>query len=552
MRELLPWLTAMRPYRGRLQLGIGLLALTLLAGIGLLALSGWFITATGVTAMLWAAGTRVAFDVYVPGGGIRFFAVTRTLARYTERVFNHNTVLTLLAALRVRHFSALTRLDGNNLARIRASQWLNRLTADIDTLDNLYLRLLAPPLVALLCVLVVSGLLAAVNVHLGLIALALLLLVLLLVTWGSAHLTHNLAAGRVWQLDQLRARCVEQLQGIAELAAAGHLAARQQQLLEQSQQLISEQLRWQQRVAVLQAINLTALLLISLLGLTLALQGYTQSIISGPAGIMIAMALLALHESFAGLPAGSAQWGATLAAAERLNQQTSLQSCLHQPEHPAALPVKGDLFWHSVSVRHAGLQSIDLHLPMATSLAVIGPSGCGKSSLAALAARLIDPDNGQVLFGSTPLTSLDLDQWRSQIGYLTQSTDLLHDSIASNLRLGSPDASDDELWQALDRVELGDMVRELPDGLHSWVGETGRQLSGGEGRRLALARVLLKDPPIVILDEPFTGVDHIRRERIKAWLHSWLQGRTVLLLAHDADALPAADRVLQWPQVWSR
>jgi ATP-binding cassette subfamily C protein CydC len=204
MSELKPWLNLIMQRRARLWIGALLLALTLFSAVGLLALSGWFITATGVTALLWAAGQRVMFDVYMPGGGIRFFALTRTVARYFERVFNHNTVLSLLADLRGKHFAALAALDGATLGRLRASQWLNRLTADIDTLDTLYLRLLAPPLVALLGVMLVCGLIAIFHASLALLIGALLLALLLALTLGMARLGLHYSARRVEQLDGLR------------------------------------------------------------------------------------------------------------------------------------------------------------------------------------------------------------------------------------------------------------------------------------------------------------------------------------------------------------
>lgn len=547
MHELTPWLQAMRPFRPRLLIGIGLLTLTLLSGLGLLALSGWFITATGVTAMLWAAGSRIAFDVYVPGGGIRLFAVSRTLARYMERVFNHNTVLKLLALLRVRHFSALTRLDAVGLSRLRAGEWLNRLTADIDTLDNLYLRLIAPALGALLSLLVASALIASIYPLAGLALLLAGLLLLLLLTLGSAQWTRELGARRILQTDALRNQCIDQLNGLAELTASGLLPAWQQALLTDSQQLLDEQLIWQRRVAVLQALNLAAILSLGLGLLVAGLIAWQQQLLGGPLVILMLMAVLALNESFSTLPASFAQWGATLAAAGRLNAQGRLRTLLVAGQQLPTEPAAAQIQWQDVSVGHAGLQDLTLTLHSGEQLAIVGPSGCGKSTLADLAARAFDPDSGQLLINGSALTTLSLDAWRAQLGYLTQSTDLLHDSIANNLRLGAPGASDNELWQVLEQVELADTVRQLPQGLNTWVGERGRELSGGEGRRLALARILLRNPPVVILDEPFTGLDMARQQRLEIMLGRWLQGRTALLLAHDEAALPAVQHVIHWP-----
>ena len=549
MHELKPWLTLIMQRRARLLVGALLLALTLFSAIGLLALSGWFITATGVTALLWAAGQKVMFDVYMPGGGIRFFALTRTVARYAERVFNHNTVLSLLADLRGRHFAALAQLDGATLSRLRAAQWLNRLTADIDTLDTLYLRLLAPPAVALQGILLVCALIAAFHLSLALLLGLLLLALLLLLTLGMALLGRHYSARRVALLDGLRSQTIEQLQGLAELTAAGTLALHRQQLLAGSRQMLDEQLILQGRIALGQAMATLGVMGAVLIGLFGAMQAYAAGLLSGPIVVMIPLALMALSEGFAGLPAAFAQGGGTVAAAARLNQQAHFSSRIIDPNAPAPLPDHVSLHWQHVDVQHAGIQDMNLDLQRGERLAIIGASGSGKSTLAALAARLLDPDAGQLLVGGaapngTPIGALSLERWRTRLGYLTQQTELLHDSIRANLLLGNPAATREQLWAVLDMVDLADLVDGLPQGLNTWVGESGKQLSGGEGRRLALARVLLKDAPLVILDEPFSALDAATRERIKTRIEPWLAQRTALLLGHDADALPKADRVI--------
>jgi ATP-binding cassette, subfamily C, bacterial CydC len=546
MGELIPWIALLGRRRIRLLVGAMLVFATLASAIGLLALSGWFITATGVTALLWAIGPRQPFDVYLPGGGIRFFALARTLSRYCERLYNHDTVLRLLADLRTSHFAALARLDGATLARWRSAQWLNRLTADIDTLDTLYLRLLAPPAAALLGIGLVAGLIALHHRSLGVVALLLLLLLFALLTVSMAVWGRGLAAGRVAALDRLRLQSIEQLQGMSELSAAGVLTGHQQALLEESAALLDAQRALQWRISLGQGLATLGTLLAALMVLITALMAVPQQLMSGPVAVMLALATLALGEGLATLPAAFGQFGGTAAAAARLNEQQALGSRLIEAVEPDSPPVHGTLSWEGVSLSYAGISGLDLQLAQGERLSIIGPSGCGKSSLAAMAARLIDPDAGEVRFAGVDLRVLALDDWRAQIGYLTQQTELLHDSIAANLRLARPDASTEQLWEALEMADLADLVESLPKGIRSRVGELGRQLSGGEGRRLALARVILKGAPLVILDEPFNGLDQATRERIVARLEPWLAGRSALFLGHDAQLLPRADRILHW------
>ncbi|MDZ7809471.1 MAG: ABC transporter transmembrane domain-containing protein [Arhodomonas sp.] len=202
------------------------------AGTGLLALSGWFITATAVAAALWAAGGAASLDIYVPGAGIRTFALTRTVARYLERLYNHDTVLRLLAELRTAVFARLSRLDPATLARFRTATLLNRLTADVDALDALYLRILAPPLVALAAVALLGLLMAVfaplIALSVSLVLLALWFVVNTLAGWGSTAVNRRLADAT----EALRVGVVEQVDGLAELLAFGTVAGQRRRLLE--------------------------------------------------------------------------------------------------------------------------------------------------------------------------------------------------------------------------------------------------------------------------------------------------------------------------------
>ncbi|UAW98710.1 thiol reductant ABC exporter subunit CydC [Halopseudomonas nanhaiensis] len=553
MHELRPWVRLVMARRARLLLGGLLMALTIAGGIGLLALSGWFITATGVTALLWASGTRMPFDVYIPGGGIRAFALTRTLSRYAERLYNHDTVLRLLADLRTAHFRAMSGLDAATLSRWRSAQWLNRLTADIDALDNLYLRLLAPPAVALLGIGVVTALIAVFHPALALVAGMVLVAVLVLVTIGAAVWTRQLSSAQIARQDVLRSKAVEHVQGMAELLAAGALLGHRNGLLRISTAAIAEEQTLRGRSALIQALSTLIMQCLAATILIGALLAYRDGMLNGPVAVMLTLALMGLSEALGGLPAAFTMFGATHRAAQRLNDQQRSRSRLGEAPD-AVKPPRGaiDLVFADVAVEHAGINGLNLRIEPGERLAIIGPSGCGKSTLADLAARLIDPDSGVVSSQGTMLREMAVDGWREKLGYLTQRTDLIQDSIAANLRIARPDASFEQLWSVLEMVELADAVEGFSDGILTWTGESGRQLSGGEARRLALARVLLKDPLLVILDEPFSGLDEATAARVRNHLEPWLRGRTVLMFAHAAEALPQADRLVRWEELTGR
>ena len=540
-----PWLIVLASRQRRLWLGALLMALTLFSALGLLAVSGWFITATGLTGLLFAAGIAATLDVYVPGGAIRLFAVTRTASRYLERLYNHDTVLRLLADLRTRLFGTLAGLDSRALASRRASDWLNRLTADIDTLDSLYLRLLAPPAVALLAGTILSGVTALFVPLAGGFLAAVLLLGWLWFTLGQARLGMTASRRHVDELEALRGSVMETLQGLAELDAYGTLPHQQRTLdqlearLHQSQRSLG---RW---VALGNALQAWLVGTATLGTLWLSARAFEAGSISGAVMVMLPMAVMAMNEAFGALPAAFTWLGATRGAAERLNGLTEKNTPRGQTAADTPPDNARTLCLDNVSVRYPGafqpaLSGLSLNLSPGERLAVEGVSGAGKSTLTALLGRQLSPSQGIITLGNTALEAWPDAELRRRVAVLTQQTELLDDSLAANLRLASAEADDATLWQALEWVLLAEWARELPHGLDTRVGEGGRQLSGGQARRVALARLYLCDPELVVLDEPFSGVDASTARALSRALHQWLSGRTVVYLVHkvDTDAAP--------------
>ncbi|MGE4532273.1 thiol reductant ABC exporter subunit CydC [Halomonas sp.] len=541
LAELAPWLAMLARHRGRLAGGAGLMALTLVAGVGLLALSGWFIAATGLTGLLLAAGVAARLDVYLPGGGIRAFAVTRTVARYLERLYNHDSVLRLLADLRGRLFAVVAGLDAHALARRRASDWLGRLTADIDTLDSLFLRLLAPAGVALAAILGLGAFLALFAPVVGLSVAALLLAGWGWLVVGQARLGMAASRRQVEGRDALRGRLVEQLQGLAELEAYGALADHRRRLAALEAALYRDQRRLGTLVALGNALVALLVGAASLAALWLAATAWQSGALSGPLVVMMPLAVLALNEALAALPAAFTWLGATRSAAARLN---ALRRAATPPPSgqgdatPPAGPLSVEMA--AVSLRYPGaplpaLERLSLRLAPGERLALCGASGAGKSSVASLLLRRLAPDEGQIRLGGVALAAWPEEALRRRVAALTQRVDLLDDSLAANLRLAAPDAEEGALWAALAWVELADWAAALPEGLATRVGEGGRRLSGGQARRLALARLHLMAPDLVLLDEPFAGLDAETVARLGPRLDAWLAGRTTLFLVHQLD-----------------
>lgn len=527
--------TLLRQQSRRLVLG-GILAFsTTFSAMALLGLSGWFITATALTGIALAAGITVMLDLYLPGGGIRLFALTRTVSRYLERLYNHDTVLRQLALARVQLFQGIQALPRHFSRQQHDADWLSRLTAELDSLDSLYLRLLLPPLLLLSTVLLFFLILA---IWLPITALVLFMGVLLML-WLSCRkqLLDNLTTGQQLgtMLNQARIDVLQVFSGLAELSCAALLQNRQRaslaladQFAALQQQLLQQQARCQLRLNILHSLVLVVLF-------TVLLYAWYQQWLGGPVVLLFITGWLALSELLQALPTQLAHAGKTCYAATRLAPlaQASRGTGSTLP------PVQQLRLTVSAHPRIAITATQPLHLDWSKAqpwLLVTGQSGCGKSTLAQLLTGEQDASIGTLLLDEQPLEPTLLSVWQTQFVYLTQSNAILADTVRYNLLLGRADATDAQLWQVLELVELADWVSTLPRTLDSWLGDTGQQLSGGQARRLSLARLLLRSPELVILDEPFSALDAEMAQRIWQNILPWLNERKLLLLMHQRPA----------------
>jgi ATP-binding cassette subfamily C protein CydC len=530
-----PWLQLVFHRRNRLLIGAFLILVTLLAGISLLALSGWFITRTALVGLLIAMGIQATIELYLPGSAIRLFAVSRTVFRYLERIYNHETVLRLLADIRVTLFKRLAFVPRSQRSPMTGAQWLSRLLTDVDALDTLYLRLLAPASLAALVSVGVIILAATVfSVQTGVLVAACLGLAFALAT-GAVYLrTHTLAQAQSERQDTLRSQLVQHIEGYAELTAAGRARDHSALLMQQAEQLTSEQCTIEAQAGWHLAGSNLLINLAVVVALWMGFSLYQQQMLSGPVLVLLPIALLGLGEVYGVLPDAFSRLGGTVASARRLNRDTAESAGhggvtlaktadLETPENGDFAVAVDDLQLRYGDGQPLLARPLSIKLKPGEWLGFTGRSGSGKSSLADALSGLIHPSSGSV--SSLP------------VAYLTQQTYLFDDTLSMNLKMANPEASDDDLWQVLDLVEMGDRFDEEPAQLDTWLGSGGNLLSGGEARRIALARVLLSPAAVFVLDEPFTGVDKALRDRICCRLEQRLAGRTVISLAHSVDAL---------------
>ena len=526
--------------------GVLLIFLSLAAGVLLLSLSGWFLTASALTGL----GLIAALDVFTPGAGIQFAAITRTVSRYLERLVTHDATFRLLADLRLRLFDRLLTLDEGQLRGLQRGDTLNRLTADVDTLDHLFLGVIGPGLSAFLLTLL-AGMLTGwlVDPWLAVAALGLLLAVNPVVAELTRRRGRAASRALVTTWPELRRHASDNLEALQDVVAFDLGGRERQELEHRSAQVIGLQERLQQLDAVAQAlVTLTGLAAVWL-ALVLGIGLLRADIISGPVLGLLVLGVLALGEAWQALPAAWRRLEQCRGAAQRLGETMAREPLL--PAADAGLAPAGQrLELRRVSFRYRAdlppvFADFELEIAPGERVALVGPSGAGKSTLAMLMMRQLDPDAGTVCLEGVDLRLLDQDLLRRHIGLLAQRPVLFRDTLAGNLRLAAPAATDAMLIRALETAGLAEFTAGLEDGPETWIDEAASNISGGEARRIALARLVLSDCPIVILDEPTTGLDAGTARAISATLDAWLAGRTAIMITHDPDVLPPYDRIVR-------
>lgn len=539
-----------------------LLAITVLAaGIALLGLSGWFITAAGMAGL---AGIGIAFDVFRPSAAVRFLALGRTISRYGERMLTHDATLRSLSALRVDLLRAMLGQSYAKAARYSAPEEVNRLTLDVDALDGVALRLVIPLLSALIAVTgttlalwyFAGPLIALVTIAFllpaGLIAFAFILGFSL----RPARLAHS-------DGDRFRRMVMELHRGRTTLTMAAELAAYRGRALATDGQARLHALRIDRIERTGGAIISIAMTFavggILLAGYWLARSGLPVSAGGvGPEFVALAvLAVLALGETVPALRRGFAELGRMTAAARRVAPMltadrvgfgTAPGATGHAQEMATGRASDTVLEFDRVTYRHPGARAatvtnFDLALRAGETVAITGPSGGGKTTILNMAAGLLVPGNGEIRLNGLPLGSLAEAEIRRKIAMLPQRSALLSGTVMDVLRMAEPNLGEVEALSVLEAAGLAEALAAR-GGLGLKLGEAGTGLSGGERRRLALARTLLRNPEMLLLDEPTEGLDDATARRVLAAVREYLPNATILIASHRRAELDSADRVV--------
>ncbi|GAA4338428.1 thiol reductant ABC exporter subunit CydC [Actinomadura luteofluorescens] len=531
-----------RPARGRLALAVLFGVLALGSGVGLMATSAWLISR--------AAQHPPVLMLMVAIVAVRAFGLGRGVFRYVERLVGHDATFRILADLRARVYERLERLAPAGLPAFRGGDLLNRLVADVDAVQDLFLRVLLPCTVAAVVGGASVGLAWALLPSAGVVLLLALLLAGVFAPWLSGVVSRRAERRTTDLRGELTSHVVDTLQGAPELIAYG--AAPEQ--LAKAAQLDRDFTRATARSATTTGLGAAISALAGGLAVWGSLAVGVPAVRSGALdGVMLAVVVLlplAAFEVVAGLPLAAQHLERVRRSAARIFAILDSPPPVREPDTPAPLPETP----YTLSVENLrarwtpsapyALDGVSLDLAPGRRCAIVGPSGSGKTTLTAVLLRFLEPAGGRTSLNGVDLRALSGDDVRRFVGLCAQDAHLFDSTIGENIRLARPSATGEEIRDALRRARLLDWVESLPDGLATRVGEHGARVSGGQRQRIALARALLADFPILLLDEPAEHLDIAIADELTADLLTATEGRTTLLVTHRLAGLDAVDEII--------
>jgi thiol reductant ABC exporter CydC subunit len=528
--------------RTRLALAASLGALTILFGVGLMGTAGYLISRAAEQPAILSLTAAIV--------SVRFFGLARPLARYFERLASHDVALRSLERARARVYERIEPLSPAQLEDTRRGDLLSRFVADVDSLQNLYLRGLEPVLIALIAG-SASVLLAALFLPAAALVLAAgLLLGGVVVPVAAASFSRRAVSSTAEARGALSAELVETLAGSAELAAFGL----EQDRLRTFRRADARLVRIARRASLTDGTGDGLRLLVTgatIAGvLAVAVSAHAERGLDRVLIAMLALLSLAAFEAVQPLTEAFRELGASVAAGRRILNLTDREPRIVDPAEPLPIPATPfPIVLDNVCARYGpeespALEGFSLRLEAGRRVVLLGRSGVGKTTVVRLLLRFLDPERGRVTLAGEDLRRYRQEDVRRMVAVAGQDAHLFSTSIRDNLTLARPEASDEELERALRSARILDWVRRLPQGLDTLVGEEGRELSGGQRQRIVLARALLTDAPVLVLDEPTAHLDAPTAKRLVEDMFSAARNRTVLLITHRPEGIDLADEVV--------
>ena len=532
-----------KPYWGWMSLGILLALITVLSNVTLMALSGWFITSMAI-----AGVAGVSIDYFSPAAGIRGLSIARTTSRYAERVITHEATFRVIAELRHWFYLHLEPLAPAVLQRYHSGDLLSRIRADIDTLENVYIRIIVPITVAIIAGGLFILFLSRYDSTLALLVLLMFVIAGVITPLWINKLSAKPAQEKVELSSELRTQVIDSVQGMGELLVYGAAPQQIEKVNQLSKQLLEKQSKLASHFALSQSI-LSLCTNIAMIGVVIiAIPLVEKETLSSPNLVMLTLFTLASFEAILSLPLAFQTLPETLAAARRIFTLVDAQPEVIEPEADSPTPANNDIVFNHVSFAYTEhntvLNDLSFSLPQGKRLGIVGRSGIGKSSIVSLLLRFWKPTAGSITYGGHDLSQYKGDDIRQYFSVVTQQSHFFNSTIKSNLLLAKRKASDVEVEQVCKVAQIHDFIVSLPEGYDTWVGEAGLKLSGGQLKRLTIARALLKDSPVLILDEPGEGLDSQTEIKLLNALFEYKKETSILLITHRQTGLDAMDQIL--------
>lgn len=515
--------------------------LTVGSGIGLMMTSAYIIAKAALHPSI--AELQVAIV------GVRFFGISRGVFRYLERYVSHEITFKLLAKFRVWFYRAVEPLAPARLMRYKSGDLLARLVADVESLEHIYIRVLAPPVIALMISLLMWILFGWINIIFSLLLMAFFLAAGVGVPILIRRLSKQTGRKLIELRSELNALAIDGVQGMAELLVFGQAKRH----LEKFDALNREYITLQRRMTLISGLHESLIgLLMNFAVLSImiaAIPLVSASVLDGVYLAVLTIGTMAAFEAVLPLPVAVQHLESSLKASERLFEITDTQPPVPEPVTPLSAPKNFSLSAKALTFYYLPdeapvLKNITFELPEGGALAIVGPSGTGKTTLLNLLLRFWDYEEGSLCIGGKDIRNFTSEQVRGWLSVVSQNTHLFNGTVRENLLLGNPAAGEKDIFSALEQAQIREFVEHLPQGLDTWIGEQGLQLSGGERQRLAIARALLKNAPLMTFDEPTANLDALTEREIFNTIWQLAKQKTTLVITHRLIGLENAGEIL--------
>ena len=547
MKELFPFIKLFKNQSQWMIFGTLLSWSAILMSIGLMSLSGWFISIAGYLATT-SYIVASSFNYFYPAGGVRTFSLGRICARYGERLLTHEATFKILTDVRVWFYQKLEPLAPSHLMKYKTGDLLNRIVNDIGVLDNLYIRIISPTIVLLLSCITVFIFFCFFSFYLAITVSLLALFIGLAIPFISDKLSRKKSIILNENSAQLKTTVVEHISSLAEIKIFDLDNTSLEKIEIENKNLLASESKLSVKTGISSALMTFFMGFTVVIATIFAVKLTSDNQINGAFIALIALGVMALFEAIMPLPIAYQYLGKTISASKRILGVIDTKPNILYKDRSNVQLNNFDIDFKDVTFSYDNKKNIfenfNLNIKTNEKVALFAPTGSGKTTIINLIARFWDINAGKIFIGNTNIKEFSEEQLRNNMTIISQSPHIFNTSIKENLLLANPNATDKELYEALDKVKMKEFVENLPNKLNSWTGEYGSHLSGGQQKRIAVARAFLQDKPILIMDEPTEGLDKNTEKLVFANIQRLMKNKTVIFITHNKNLIKSFDKII--------